>query len=111
VYIEYPQLPYPSQKQPMPSSTGKMNPRPDHGENSYKGSGKLKGMKAIITGGDSGIGRAVAPRRRRTYRRSKPLPARLCSPVAGEQVEAIATRPEFEIDRRIATPKRLFLRV
>jgi NAD(P)-dependent dehydrogenase (short-subunit alcohol dehydrogenase family) len=51
---------YPSQKQPMPGSTGKMTPRPDHGENSYKGSGKLKGMKAIITGGDSGIGRAVA---------------------------------------------------
>jgi NAD(P)-dependent dehydrogenase (short-subunit alcohol dehydrogenase family) len=44
----------------MPGSTGKMTPRPDHGENSYKGSGKLKGMKAIITGGDSGIGRAVA---------------------------------------------------
>ena len=57
---DYPKPPYPSQKQPMPGSTGKMNPRPDHGENSYKGSGKLKGMKAIITGGDSGIGRAVA---------------------------------------------------
>lgn len=37
-----------------------MEPRPDHGEESYKGSGKLKGVKAIITGGDSGIGRAVA---------------------------------------------------
>ena len=60
MYTEYPQPPYPSQKQPMPGSTGKMQPRPDHGENSYRGSGKLKGMKAIITGGDSGIGRAVA---------------------------------------------------
>src|SRR2546423_9891809 len=60
VYTEYPQPPYPSQKQPMPGSTGKMNPRPDHGEESYKGSGRLKGLKAIITGGDSGIGRAVA---------------------------------------------------
>ena len=51
---------YPSQKQPMPGSTGAMNPRPDHGEESYRGSGRLAGKKAIITGGDSGIGRAVA---------------------------------------------------
>ncbi len=58
--VHYPQPPYPSPKQPMPGTTGKMDPRPDHGEDSYKGSGKLKGMKAIITGGDSGIGRAVA---------------------------------------------------
>ena len=53
---EYPKPPFPSQKQPMPGSTGKMDPRPDHGEESYKGSGKLKGLKAIITGGDSGTG-------------------------------------------------------
>jgi NAD(P)-dependent dehydrogenase (short-subunit alcohol dehydrogenase family) len=44
----------------MPGLTAKMDPRPDHGEVSYKGSGRLKGMKAVITGGDSGIGRAVA---------------------------------------------------
>jgi hypothetical protein len=44
----------------MPGRTSDMNPRPDHGEESYKGSGKLEGLKAIITGGDSGIGRAVA---------------------------------------------------
>jgi NADP-dependent 3-hydroxy acid dehydrogenase YdfG len=44
----------------MPGSTAKMDPRPDHGETSYKGSGKLTGKKALITGGDSGIGRAVA---------------------------------------------------
>jgi NAD(P)-dependent dehydrogenase (short-subunit alcohol dehydrogenase family) len=57
---EHPKPPFPSQKQPMPGSTGKMDPRPDHGEESYKGSGKLKGLKAIITGADSGIGRAIA---------------------------------------------------
>jgi NAD(P)-dependent dehydrogenase (short-subunit alcohol dehydrogenase family) len=57
---DYPKPPYPSQKQSMPGSTMKMDPRPDHGENSYKGSGKLKDLKAVITGGDSGIGRAVA---------------------------------------------------
>jgi hypothetical protein len=58
--IDYPKPPYPGQNQPMPGSTAKMAPRPDHGESSYKGSGRLKGMKAVITGGDSGIGRAVA---------------------------------------------------
>ena len=44
----------------MPGSTKVMDPTPDHGERSYKGSGRLAGKKAIITGGDSGIGRAVA---------------------------------------------------
>jgi hypothetical protein len=58
--VDYPKPPYPSQKQPMPGTTAKMDPRPDHGETSYKGLGRLEGMKAVITGGDSGIGRAVA---------------------------------------------------
>src|ERR1700692_526879 len=58
--INYPKSPYPGQNQPMPGLTLKMQPRPDHGETTYKGSGRLKGMKAVITGGDSGIGRAVA---------------------------------------------------
>jgi len=57
---EYPKPPFPSQTQPMPGSTAKMDPRPDHGETSYKGSSRLQGKRAIITGGDSGIGRAVA---------------------------------------------------
>ncbi|MCB4920768.1 SDR family oxidoreductase [Brucella intermedia] len=57
---QYPQPPFDTQHQPMPGYTEKMNPTPDHGETSYKGSGKLGGLRAIITGGDSGIGRAVA---------------------------------------------------
>lgn len=55
-----PQPPYPEQQQSIPGRTDAMNPRPDHGETSYKGSGRLEGKKAVITGGDSGIGRAVA---------------------------------------------------
>ena len=55
-----PRPPFPEQQQPMPGSSSAMDPRPDHGEASYKGSGRLAGKKTIITGGDSGIGRAVA---------------------------------------------------
>jgi NAD(P)-dependent dehydrogenase (short-subunit alcohol dehydrogenase family) len=58
--IDHPKPPFPKQKQPMPGLTAKMNPLPDHGETSYKGAGRLDGKKAIITGADSGIGRAVA---------------------------------------------------
>ncbi|MCA2261599.1 SDR family NAD(P)-dependent oxidoreductase, partial [Mycobacterium avium] len=49
-----------AQQQSVPGVQAKMEPIPDCGENSYRGSGKLLGKKAIITGGDSGIGRAVA---------------------------------------------------
>ncbi|MGR9271931.1 SDR family oxidoreductase (plasmid) [Rhizobium leguminosarum] len=56
----YPTPPFPSQKQPMPGFTTQMDPIPDHGEESYRGADRLKGKRAIITGGDSGIGRAVA---------------------------------------------------
>jgi len=58
--MDYPKPPFPKQQQPWPGLCGKMEPKPDHGETSYKGSGRLKGRKALITGGDSGIGRAVA---------------------------------------------------
>lgn len=51
---------FPSQQQDPPGLTGPMDPRPDHGEETYRGSGKLVGCRALITGGDSGIGRAVA---------------------------------------------------
>jgi NAD(P)-dependent dehydrogenase (short-subunit alcohol dehydrogenase family) len=57
---KYPKPPFEEQSQPWPGLASKMNPRPDHGEKSYKGSGRLKGRKALITGGDSGMGRAAA---------------------------------------------------
>lgn len=57
---KYPKPPFKGQSQPWPGLASKMEPRPDHGEKSYKGSGRLKGRKALITGGDSGMGRAAA---------------------------------------------------
>ncbi len=58
--IQYPEPPFPRQTQPMPGLTAEMKPVPDHGEESYKGSGRLEAKRAVITGADSGIGRAVA---------------------------------------------------
>ncbi|MBM6592952.1 SDR family oxidoreductase [Microvirga pudoricolor] len=58
--MKHPKPPFRSQTQPWPGLAGQMDPRPDHGETSYKGSGRLAGRKALITGGDSGMGRAAA---------------------------------------------------
>jgi NAD(P)-dependent dehydrogenase (short-subunit alcohol dehydrogenase family) len=57
---DFPKPPFDTPQQPIPGETEAMNPRPDHGEDSYRGSGRLEGRKAVITGADSGIGRAVA---------------------------------------------------
>lgn len=56
----YPRPPFEKQPQPWPGLASRMTPRPDHGEQTYRGSGRLLGRKALITGGDSGIGRAAA---------------------------------------------------
>jgi hypothetical protein len=52
--------PFPRQEQSPPGLTDRMAPQPDHGEQSYRGNRRLEGRRALITGGDSGIGRAVA---------------------------------------------------
>ncbi len=58
---KHPRPPFAAQQQSeQPGLTGPMQPQPDHGEQSYRGSGRLEGQRALITGGDSGIGRAVA---------------------------------------------------
>jgi NAD(P)-dependent dehydrogenase (short-subunit alcohol dehydrogenase family) len=57
---KHPRPPFPKQSQPWPGLARYMQPKPDHGETSYKGSGRLTGRKALITGGDSGMGRAAA---------------------------------------------------
>src|SRR3978361_2041774 len=57
---KYPKPPFKKQSQPGPGLASKMDPPPDHGEKSYRGSGRLAGRKALITGGDSGMGRAAA---------------------------------------------------
>ena len=56
----HPNPPFKRQSQPWPGLAGRMDPKPDHGETSYRGSGRLQGRKALITGGDSGMGRAAA---------------------------------------------------
>ena len=56
----YPTPPYADQKQEPPGTTAQMSPKPDHGEESYRGNGLLAGKVALITGADSGIGKAVA---------------------------------------------------
>ncbi|MBV8925644.1 MAG: SDR family NAD(P)-dependent oxidoreductase, partial [Bradyrhizobium sp.] len=57
---KYPKPPFKKQSQPWPGLASRMDPPPDHGERSYRGSGRLAGRKALITGGDSGMGRAAA---------------------------------------------------
>ena len=59
---KYPKPPFKKQSQPWPGLASKMDPAPDHGEESYRGSGRLVGRKALITGGDSGMGKGCGDR-------------------------------------------------
>jgi hypothetical protein len=91
-----PKPPFPDQPQPIPGLTENMEPRPDHGEDSYKGTGRLAGKAAIVTGGDSGIGRAVAI----AYAREGADV--LISYLEEEQEDADAVRAEIEAAGRKA---------
>ncbi|ABE62762.1 hypothetical protein Nham_1960 [Nitrobacter hamburgensis X14] len=73
---DYPMPTFPSQKQPMPGSTEKMEPRPDHGEETYKGSGKLESMRAIVTGGARSLTRSSSHPRHQSRWRSQSPPAK-----------------------------------
>ena len=68
---KYPKPPFRRQEQPWPGLASRMDPRPDHGETSYRGSGRLAGRKALVTGGDSGMGRASSPFRRASEERGR----------------------------------------
>ena len=91
-----PKPPFPDQPQPIPGLTENMEPRPDHGEDSYKGTGRLAGKAASVTGGDSGIGRAVAI----AYAREGADV--LISYLEEEQEDADAVRAEIEAAGRKA---------
>ena len=67
--------PYPQQSLEYPGLESEMRPRPDYGEQSYRGASRLLGKKALITGGDSGIGRAVAVAFARRAERGAPVEA------------------------------------
>lgn len=97
---QYPRPPFPEQPQRRPGIAAEMDPKPDHGEDNYVGSGKLTGRKALITGGDSGIGRATAI----AYAREGADVAISYLPSEEEDARAVITLIEAEGCKALALP-------
>ncbi|MFG6445232.1 SDR family oxidoreductase [Microbacterium sp. P06] len=97
---QYPRPPFPAQQQTGPGDIRKMDPAPDHGETSYIGNNRLPGRKALITGGDSGIGRAVAI----AYAREGADVAISYLPEEQEQAEEVAALIEKEGRKAVLLP-------
>ena len=97
---QYPAPPFPRQPQPVPGIAADMDPRPDHGEESYVGAGKLVGRKALVTGGDSGIGRAAAI----AYAREGADVAISYLPTEEEDARAVVALIEAEGRKALALP-------
>ena len=97
---QYPRPPFPEQPQPVPGIAAHMDPKPDHGEESYVGSSKLEGRKALVTGGDSGIGRAAAI----AYAREGADVAISYLPSEEEDAKAVIALIEAEGRKAVALP-------
>lgn len=97
---QYPVPPFPKQPQPVPGIAAQMDPKPDHGEESYVGSGKLTGRKALVTGADSGIGRAAAI----AYAREGADVALSYLPAEEEDAKAVVALIEAEGRKAVALP-------
>jgi NAD(P)-dependent dehydrogenase (short-subunit alcohol dehydrogenase family) len=97
---QYPVPPFPKQPQPVPGIAADMDPKPDHGEENYVGSGKLTGRKALVTGADSGIGRAAAI----AYAREGADVALSYLPAEAEDAKAVVALIEAEGRKAVALP-------
>jgi NAD(P)-dependent dehydrogenase (short-subunit alcohol dehydrogenase family) len=97
---QYPRPPFPAQQQAAPGDVRKMDPAPDHGESTYVGTGRLPGRKALVTGADSGIGRAVAI----AYAREGADVALSYLPVEQAQAEEVAALIEKEGRKVVLIP-------